>query len=329
MKKDVKYTVDESKAPKLLTDIQANMQPERKLQEILTSLADGAWKGQSLATWKGGKLDLPALAQSLERNFRPASSLTTTKDVVDLINNAALFPMLGQRAKERDLDDDKDVKKNVQQQIENMVVMAYEREKIKGTINITDEQVAAWFTGHPEDFMHPQKVVVQEILVADKALADELSARAKKGENFAKLAKQYTERPDRKGTDGMLEPFQAGRYGKMGEAAFSMKPGEISDPLPIGRNWSVIKIVEIQAPVTKTLDEARTSIRMKLEREERTLRHDQWRTEIEKKVKVTLYKEKLTQLFADIDLEGDQQADGASPRGKKSKNGRPKLPDDY
>ncbi|MFA7331798.1 MAG: peptidylprolyl isomerase [Candidatus Delongbacteria bacterium] len=329
LKADLKYTRDEAKAQRLLTDIQANMQPERKLQEILTSLADGAWKGQELATWKGGALDLPALAKGLERNFRPASSLTTAKDVLDMIDNAAIVPMLTLRAKDKNLDADKDVKKNVKQQIENMVVMTYEREKIKGTINITEEQIAAWFTGHPEDYMHPQKVVVQEILVADKQLADDLAARAKKGENFGKLAKQYTERPDRKGTDGTLEPFQAGRYGKMGEAAFSMKPGDISDPLPIGRNWSVIKIVEIQAPTAKTLDEARTSIRMKLEREERTTRHDQWRAEIEKKVKVVLYKEKLTQLFADIETEGDQQADGGVPAGKKSKNGRPKLPDDY
>lgn len=329
LKADLEYTVDETQAAKLLTDIQANMQPERKLQEILSSLAEGAWKGQSVATWKDGKQDLPGLAKSLDRNFRSAATLTTTKDVVDLINNASLFPMLAARGKDKGLDDDADVKKNVKLQIENAVVMAYEREKIKGVITISEEQIAAWFTGHPEDYMHPQKVVVQEILVADKALAEELAARAKKGENFGKLAKQYTERPDHQGTDGTLEPFQAGRYGKMGEAAFSMKPGEISDPLPIGRNWSVIKVVEIQAPTPKTLDEARTSIRMKLEREERTRRQEQWRAEIEKKIKVVVYKDKLTQLFADIDLEGDQQVDANMPRGKKSKGGHPKLPDDY
>jgi foldase protein PrsA len=337
MKAELKFAVDEPAAARLLTDIQANMQPERKLQEILTSLAEGAWKGQALATWKGGEMDLPGLAKSLDRNFRPASSLTTAKDIVDLVNNASLFPMLAQRAEDKDLHKDKDVLKGVRQQVENMVVMTYEREKIKGVINVTDEQIAAWFTAHPEDYMHPQKVVVQEVLVADKALAEQISARAKKGESFGSLAKQYTERPDRKGTDGTLEPFQAGRYGKMGEAAFSMKPGEISDPLPIGRNWSVIKVLEIQPPTAKTLDESRTTIRMKLEREEREKRKEQWRADIEKKIKVVLYKEKLTKLFADIDVEGDQQADATGsggttsglPDGKKSKNGMPKHPDDY
>jgi parvulin-like peptidyl-prolyl isomerase len=330
MKKDLDYKVESARMPQLLADIQANMQPEAKLQDVLANLGNGAWKGQSLATWKGGKMDLPALAKAVERNFRPASSLTTPKEVEDLVNNSSIYPMLTERAKDEGLNKDKDVLKNVQQQLENSVVMAYERERIKGSIEIPEDQIAAWFNAHPEDYIHPQMVRVQEIYVGDKDLADKLAARVKKGENFSKLAKEFTERPDRKGTDGTLEPFQAGRYGKMGDAAFAMEVGQISDPLPIGRNWSIIKLVEKIAPTPKSLDEARTSIRMKLEREERTRRHDTWRKETEAKVPVTLYKEKLTQLFADVEIkQNTQRADGqARPRRVKS-NGEPIKPDDY
>ena len=329
MKKDLGYKLESGRMPQLLTDIQANMQPERKLQEIFQALADGAWKGQALASWKDGKMDMAALTKSLERNFRPTSSITTVKDVEDMISNASVYPMLTVRAKREGLDKDKDVLKNVQVQLENSVVMTYERERIKGSIEVGEEQVSAWYTAHPEDYVHPQMVRVQEIYVSDKDLADKLAARAQKGENFGKLAKQYTERPDRKGTDGTLEPFQAGRYGKMGETAFTLKPGDISEPLPIGRNWSIIKLVEKIAPTPKSLDEARTSIRMKLEREERSKRQDAWRKEMEAKIPIILYKEKLTQLFADVEG-ATEQASATTRDGRKLKsNGEPVKPDDY
>ncbi|MDP2360661.1 MAG: peptidylprolyl isomerase [bacterium] len=306
MKRDLGYKLEEARVPQLLADIQANMQPELKLQEIFQSLAEGAWKDQVIASWKGGQMDMAGLAKSMERNFRPASSITTPRDVEDMVNNASIHPMLTARAKAEGLDKDKDVLKNVQQQLENNVVMTYERERIKGKVEVGEDQIAAWFAANPNDYMHPQMVRVQEVYVADRDLAQKLAERARKGENFGKLAKQYTERPDRKGTDGTLEPFQAGRYGKMGEAAFAMAVGDVSDPLPIGRNWSVIKLLEVIPPKPKALDEARTSIRMKLEREARANRHDAWRQEIEQKVPVVLYKEKLTTLFADVKDMGEQ-----------------------
>jgi len=334
MKKDMNFKVESALMPQLLSDIQANLKPELRLMDIFHVLSQGAWKDKALASWKGGKMDMAGLMKGQERNFRPASSITTPKELEDLIVNTSVFPMLTERAKKDGMDKDDEVVDRVKQQLESAVVMAYERERIKGEINITDEQIEGWFTGHPEEFMHPQMVKVQEIYVADKALAEQLAARARKGENFGKLAKEFTERPDIKGTDGSLEPFQAGRYGKMGEAAFNLAVGEISDPLPVGRNWSVIKLNEKIAPTPKTLDESKNTIRMKLEREERDRRKDAWRKEIEVKVPVKIFKEKLTTLFADVEQEVKEEelserTDPATGKLKRKSNGEPIKPDDY
>ncbi len=334
LKKDLGFKVDAAQLPTLLSDIQANLKPELRLTDIFHVLSQGAWRGKALATWKGGQMDLDGLMKGQERNFRPASSLTTPKDLEDLITNTSIFPMLSERAKKDGMDDDKDVKERVTQQLEGAVVMAYERERIKGEIKIADEQIQTYFDGHPEEFMHPQMVKVQEIHVADKGLAEQLAQRARKGENFGALAKEYTERPDRKGTDGSLEPFQAGRYGKMGEAAFNLEVGKISDPVPVGRNWSVVKLNEKIAPAPKSFEESKTSIRIKMEREERTRRQEAWRKEIETKVPVKIFKEKLSTLFADVeqDIKEDELSDRTDPKTgqlKRKSNGEPIKPEDY
>ena len=299
MKEEMGFMLDTLACGDLLTAIQANMQPERKLRDILSEDLGAEWAGKELAVWEGGKTTVTELSASTERNFRPTSDITSRERVIEMVDCASLFPMIEIRARERGLDKDTELVQAAEDQVQGGVLMDYERDRIKGKASISEEAIAAWYESHPDDYMHPKTVRVQEIYVKDKALAEELSAKAKAGEDFAALAKTHTERPGKQGTDGTLEPFQSGRYGKMGEAAFSMNVGDVSEPLPIGRNWSVIKLVEQIPPRPKSLDESRTSIRMKLEREARKENTALWRKEIEKVVPVKIYSDRLNRLFAD------------------------------
>jgi peptidyl-prolyl cis-trans isomerase C len=120
----------------------------------------------------------------------------------------------------------------------------------------------------------------------------------------------------------------------MGEAAFNLEVGKISDPVPVGRNWSVVKLNEKIAPAPKSFEESKTSIRIKMEREERTRRQEAWRKEIETKVPVKIFKEKLSTLFADVeqDIKEDELSDRTDPKTgqlKRKSNGEPIKPEDY
>lgn len=299
MKEEFGYQVDEDAAAELLAGIHANLKPERKLKDIFREDLATEWDGRTFAVWESGSVTLDDLTDSMDRNFRQAGSITTAQDVIDMIDFAALFPMLERVGRSRGLDKDPAILAAADEQIEGSVLMRYERERIKGSANVTDEECEAWYRDHPDDYMHPKTVRVQEIYVKDKEEAQRLAERARKGEDFGRLAKKYTERPGKQGTDGTLEAFQSGRYGKMGEAAFQMAVGEISDPLPIGRSWSVIKLLEQIPPRPKSFDESKTSIRMKLERQARTENQAAWRSEIEQLVKVVTHPGKLNRLFAD------------------------------
>ncbi|MCB9474201.1 MAG: peptidyl-prolyl cis-trans isomerase, partial [Candidatus Delongbacteria bacterium] len=58
-------------------------------------------------------------------------------------------------------------------------------------------------------------------------------------------------------------------YDAMGEKAFTMEVGEISDPIALGNKWSVIKLLEKLPSRRMRLDEASTKIRYAMEREKR------------------------------------------------------------
>ncbi|RYZ08806.1 MAG: hypothetical protein EOO73_05780 [Myxococcales bacterium] len=78
-----------------------------------------------------------------------------------------------------------------------------------------------------------------------KKLAAEVQAKAKKGQDFAALAKQYSDEPGAKERAGNLGKFTKPQMVKpFADAAFAMKPGDISDVVETDFGFHVIKRTE-------------------------------------------------------------------------------------
>lgn len=78
-----------------------------------------------------------------------------------------------------------------------------------------------------------------------KKLAAEVMNKAKKGQDFAGLAKQYSDEPGAKDRAGNLGKFGKTQMVKpFSEAAFALKPGQISDIVETDFGFHVIKRTE-------------------------------------------------------------------------------------
>ncbi|HEX4119829.1 MAG TPA: peptidylprolyl isomerase [Verrucomicrobiae bacterium] len=155
------------------------------------------------------------------------------------------------------------------------------RETTNG-ITVPDADVKKFYDDHPTDFELPERVHVAHILIstldpvtqnplppdqkkAKEKLAKDLQARAEKGEDFAKLVKQYSDDPGSKDKGGeytfardhqMVPEFEA--------AAFSLKVNQISDPVETKYGYHVIKLIEKLPPKTEQFADASPKIRQYL-----------------------------------------------------------------
>ena len=104
-----------------------------------------------------------------------------------------------------------------------------------------------------------------------KALADTVLAETKKpAADFAALATKYTDEASGKAKGGDLGFFKKEQMVKeFADAAFSMKAGEVSNPVKSPFGYHIIRVDTVEEPRNITFDDAKRSIAEKLITKER------------------------------------------------------------
>ena len=106
-----------------------------------------------------------------------------------------------------------------------------------------------------------EEVEARHILVDSEDKAKELAERAKKGEDFAKLASENSNDPGSKADGGKLGFFGKGQMVKEFEdAAFALQKGEISGPVKSQFGWHIIKVEDRRKKPLPTFDEVKDRI---------------------------------------------------------------------
>jgi peptidyl-prolyl cis-trans isomerase D len=147
---------------------------------------------------------------------------------------------------------------DVQREKRQAVVRLLEKEEITDKINPTGDDERRFYESHLADFIQPEMRTIREIFIKeDSAKAVQVRAQALKGGDFRKLAQRYNEKESTRPDTGRLGPFDEKRFGLIGKTAFALaKPGDISAVIPIGKNFSVVALLEVIPSRTKTFEEA-------------------------------------------------------------------------
>lgn len=143
-------------------------------------------------------------------------------------------------------------------------------------VTLTDDDLRAYYDATPDEFHTPKTVEARHILIkvdpqADEKTVEETRQRAlavlklaRAGQDFAELAKKYSEGPTAPSggylgafrQDAMVKPFA--------DQAFAMKAGDISEPVRTRFGWHVIKVEKVNEEGTVAFEDAREDIRRKL-----------------------------------------------------------------
>ncbi len=145
------------------------------------------------------------------------------------------------------------------------------------TVEVTAKEIEEYYETESDQYFEPKKVKARHILLKSEnkekdaevlKQAEALVAQASKGDDFEKLAKKNSDDKATADKGGDLGYFKKGDMTKpFEEAAFAMKPGDISKPVKSQFGWHIIKVEDVKEARTKPLDEVKESIEAELRKE--------------------------------------------------------------
>ena len=155
--------------------------------------------------------------------------------------------------------------------------------KVTSDVKVTDAQIKKYYDEHQSQYGTPDQRDVAHILVKTKSLADKLYKRAKGGEDFAKLAKQYSQDPGSKKVGGKLTISRGTTVGPFDQAAFLLKTGSISRPVKTDFGFHIIKALgPIKAAKTTPFAKVKKTIRTQLLQQKRSEATTTWSAKLKK-----------------------------------------------
>ena len=215
-------------------------------------------------------------------------------------------------AKQKGFDRIPEIKEQLQFFSDNFLANEYLKREIAQKITVSDDELKSYYDSHKDEFKTQDMVKARHILVrVDNSASDDEKKKAKEktelylkkikdGEDFAKLASDFSDDPGSKAKGGDLGFFPRGRMVKpFDDAAFSLKPGETSGIVETQFGFHIIKVEDRKDSSVESFDVVKERLKQKLSQ-------DRTRKELTDFIDKAM-KDSKTEIYPDVLTGGDKK----------------------
>jgi peptidyl-prolyl cis-trans isomerase C len=240
----------------------------------------------------------PDKQKSLEEN--PQQKTALIKQLIEA-------KIISDIARREGFDKRVDVSEKIQYLMNDYLFKEYLMKVVTKDVIATEEDQKQYYKLYKDKFSFPEQVKVRHILFKFspnmseeerkklKERAEMVLERLKKGEDFAELAAEYSEDPGSAKKGGDLGYFQRGKMIKpFEEAAFSLKPGQLSEIVETRFGYHIIKGEDYKEAGTKTFNEVKDSIKAELQIELAKVKATEFIDKTIKDAGMEIYSDKIT-----------------------------------
>lgn len=187
-----------------------------------------------------------------------------------------------------------DLKKRYMDQIMMKKVVDLE---IKSKISILPSEIKRYYQVNRREFMVGEKFKVRHILLKAgddmelelaKVEIEDIYNKLQDGRDFAELAAQYSEGPNKEqgGDMGYIERGEM--IDEIDDAMSRLEPGEFSDPIKSSIGYHILKVEDIQNFGYLTLEEAQEDIKKMLFQKKIKEKLEEWLGELRSKAYISI-----------------------------------------
>lgn len=127
--------------------------------------------------------------------------------------------------------------------------------------SVSEAAAKAFYTDQVKGIKPEEEVKARHILVETEDEARDILEKINRGDDFAKLAQEFSKDPGTKGNGGLLGFFSRGQMvPQFEDAAFKLTPGDVSQPVQSRFGWHLIKTEEKRKKPVPTFDDVKDRI---------------------------------------------------------------------
>lgn len=178
-----------------------------------------------------------------------------------------------QEAKKQGLDQSQSIRERTLRYKEQLILDELLRQRIKTSVEVTKEELAAYLAKHAHELLLPAKMRASIIVSPNIYASKDIRRMIGEGIDFGKLAARFSVDAATKGKGGDVGPLRKGTVRPELEALIlSMRPGTISDPTKIDDLYYVVKTEALDKETIQADLATRERLRQELLNEKRRQR---------------------------------------------------------
>lgn len=144
------------------------------------------------------------------------------------------------------------------QEVREITLVRMRPEDIIDEIDVPEADIERFYNDHLVEFSSPERRIVSQILFPDEAAARAAYERITKGEDYAKVEKEFGG-----GTLGNLSKGEV-PIPELGEAAFAALPDVVTEPVPSPLGWHLLRVTNITSASRKDIKDVQDDIRHRI-----------------------------------------------------------------
>lgn len=174
--------------------------------------------------------------------------------------------LLYQEAKKAGVPERESIKTRLRNLEKQITIQAYIEELSASFVN--EQAIRKAYAEYTARNRDAYEVRARHILVESQEKAEEVAAKLKTGTKFEKLAQSISTDKGSAASGGDLGYFTKDKMvPEFSEAAFDLKPGEVSDPVKSDFGWHVIKVEDRRKVEIKSLEEVQEILKAQIRKE--------------------------------------------------------------
>jgi peptidyl-prolyl cis-trans isomerase C len=171
-------------------------------------------------------------------------------------------------ALKRGFDDSEEYKDEIKRRERDLLVRLFYEKVIQAEATPPDSEVVAYYEAHIQDYSIPEHARARHILVESRQRALELKSQIESGADFGELAKEFSLDQQTRQRQGVMHgriereaPIKGmGDVPELKDAIFSLKVGEVSDPVKTDLGYHLVRVDELNPESARPLAEVEADI---------------------------------------------------------------------